>query len=163
MTENNCSRKVLREISEDGFTSFNGRNYSIAYDESIRSRGRVRWTLMHEIGHIYLKHFIDFKQTFIRRGSLTDDEYDILEKEAHYFAKNVLAPLPLLDKLKIKTAETIYKITGLSMEASRNRLSDLAIWKFNYRNIYDLAIIKNFHPFIHKKRCVICGHSFIYK
>lgn len=163
MAQNNCSRKAIKEnISEDGFTSFNGRNYSIAYDELIRSGGRIRFTLFHEIGHIYLNHFIDFKETTIRRGSLKEDEYDILEKEAHYFAKNVAAPLIVLDALQIKNFSQIIRITGLSKPASKNRYNDLAAWKARkYKSIPEISISVNFYNFIYKKTCNICGYFFI--
>ncbi|HHY26415.1 MAG TPA: ImmA/IrrE family metallo-endopeptidase [Desulfitobacterium dehalogenans] len=162
MDENNCTRKVLKSLSEDGFTSYNGRNYTIAYDESIRSSGRIKWTLMHEIAHIYLDHFIDFKQTTIRRGSLRDDEYDILEKEAHYFTKNVLAPLIILNRLKVKSPVMICKIAGLSDPAARNRYNDFLIWKDKPKlDIYELTLLTNFYNFIHKKHCITCGHSFV--
>lgn len=160
--ENNCPRRILKQIYEDGFTEFNGRNYSIAYDEKIRSLGRIRLTLMHEIGHIYLNHFVDFKQTSISKGFLSDDEYAVLESEAYYFAKNILAPLTVLDKLQIKTSSMIYRITGLSSEASGYRLDDLNKWKSTHKNNnYDFAVLSLFHNFIHKKYCVICGHSFV--
>lgn len=163
MRENSCSRKnIKKSLSEDGFTMFNGRNYTIAYDETIGSDGRKRFTLFHEIGHIYLGHLKEFKQSMIKRGSLKDDEYDVLEKEAHYFAKNVLAPLIVLDKLQTRSVLQICKVTGLSMEAAKNRYNDLINWKSRKReNVYDLLIFKLFYNFIYRKVCPQCGHGFI--
>lgn len=70
-------------------------DYLILYDES-KKVGRKRFTIAHELGHYFLKHHQLIDETVISRGEITDEEYDVLEKEANYFARLLLVPLPLL-------------------------------------------------------------------
>ncbi len=69
--------------------------YIIIYDDAIFSQGRIIWTIAHEIGHIVLKHLINFDQTETHKG-LTESENEILEKEADAFASEFLAPAEIL-------------------------------------------------------------------
>ncbi len=61
-------------------------------NDTIRSQGRIRFTLMHEIAHILLTHLIDFNETILIRNALTKSKYKILENESNAFARNVLIP-----------------------------------------------------------------------
>ncbi len=76
--------------SEDAFTIYIDGQYSIAYNTAITTPGRIRFTLMHEIGHIYLNHLSEFEQTVLTRG-LSDAEYELLEKEANIFLYKILS------------------------------------------------------------------------
>lgn len=98
----NCSiRKVSKRLkSEDGYTQYDYINYSIAYNDKPKSLKRIPFTLMHEVGHIYLNHLKDFDKTVIYRNELSEKEYKVLEDEANAFARNVLAPAPVVLKLK---------------------------------------------------------------
>lgn len=75
----------------------NDGQYIILYNELVENTGRIRFTLAHELGHYLLKHNEKTKKTLLARYSLTNEEYDIFEKEANYFAKRLLAPIPLVD------------------------------------------------------------------
>lgn len=71
--------------------------YIILYNDAVENTGRIRFTLAHELGHYVLKHNERTKKTSLARYSLTSEEYDVFEKEANYFAKRLLAPIPLVD------------------------------------------------------------------
>ncbi|MDT2500300.1 ImmA/IrrE family metallo-endopeptidase [Enterococcus avium] len=71
--------------------------YIILYNDAVDNTGRIRFTLAHELGHYLLKHNEKTKKTLLARYSLTNEEYDVFEKEANYFAKRLLAPIPLVD------------------------------------------------------------------
>jgi hypothetical protein len=49
----------------------------------------------------------------------------VLEQEANFFAAEFLAPLPILKKLEIQTAEQIKELCHLSGKAATNRENDL--------------------------------------
>ena len=91
MNEFHCDRQTVIRIlgSSDGYTIWDGTNYSIAYNDDPKLGDRIRFTIMHEIGHIYLSHLLDFEATKIYRGSLTKSENRVLENEANAFARNV--------------------------------------------------------------------------
>lgn len=78
-----------KEISEDSFcmlikkenTTF---QWCIFYEDR-KKRERIRFTIMHEIGHIVLEH---------------TEHSQLAESEANFFAKYALAPPPLVHKIK---------------------------------------------------------------
>ena len=155
--------KFVKSKDGSAFYCFETTEYKIVYNESINSLGRKRWTIIHEIGHIILKHFEDFNQTQITRGGLSEEEYKVLEKEADFFASQVLAPPIILKSLNVSSVVRLMTICGLSKQASENRYNNFIDWLKRSKTATPLEkrILKKFHDFIHKKRCVICGHSFI--
>ncbi|MGL5440836.1 MAG: ImmA/IrrE family metallo-endopeptidase, partial [Filifactoraceae bacterium] len=64
--------------SDDGYSIYTGSKYSIAYNDNA-PEGRIYFTKFHEIGHIYLNHFIDFDETILARSKLKEKDYKILE------------------------------------------------------------------------------------
>lgn len=158
-------RKLIKN-SNDGGTLYcaDTNEYCILYNEKVLSPGRIRWTIMHEIGHIVLKHFEDFPQTSISRKGLTDGEYDTLEKEAEQFAFHVLAPPIILNRLKIKSANQIYHLCKLSRRASENRFNYQQKWDTHpYSDSRSIKVIQAFYDFIYQKRCRRCNYGFVDK
>lgn len=60
--------------------------FVIMYNDTVYSYNRKRFTIAHELGHCLLGHNLN-------------RSYDVQEKEANYFAKRLLVPLPLVDKI----------------------------------------------------------------
>lgn len=148
--------------TEDAFTVYCNGNYSIAYNDRIRSIGRIRFSLMHEIGHIYLRHLEEFNKTILSRGGLTKQEYKALESEADTFAAEVLAPYEVMLALEWSNYKIIQKMCGLSVQAAQIRASQIfnlrlngALWD------YDSPIIKYFYNFIFKRYCTSCSYYFV--
>lgn len=79
-----------------------------------------RYTLAHEIGHIYLKHSLHdgkFGRSFgIQRIPKTPKEY-----QAERFAIDVLAPACVLWGLNLHTAEDISEMCNISMQSAKIR------------------------------------------
>ncbi|MDR1427878.1 MAG: ImmA/IrrE family metallo-endopeptidase [Bifidobacteriaceae bacterium] len=75
--------------TEDGYTnvnnSANGPQFQIHLDQR-KPTARRRFTLAHELGHIWLGHFTE-------SAPASEEER---EGEAHHFASNLLAPTPLI-------------------------------------------------------------------
>lgn len=157
--------KVIQCLgSKDGYTQLDDDNYSIAYNDAEQLGNRKRFTLMHEIGHIYLNHLIDFEATKLYRGSLTKEENIVLENEANAFARNVLVPTAMLEHLKDKSIYNISLQFGITEKAARTRrnlyLEDLKLNKLN--NIRP-RLYRIFYNFYYKKKCITCGHSIVAK
>ncbi len=77
---------ILRELDLDGFSFIDSesRLRIICYDDN-RMQVRIRFTIMHEIGHILLGH---------------REESDLAKKMADYFAAYSLAPSPLMNRYR---------------------------------------------------------------
>ncbi|MCM3594179.1 ImmA/IrrE family metallo-endopeptidase [Metabacillus idriensis] len=125
---NNLSIKdvIIGFQSMDGYVTFSPMDgYSIAYNDQIGSEGRIRFTLMHEVGHIYMKHLIDFEQTLLRRSKLNHNEYTVLEEEANVFARNALAPALVVKGLECREVKDLKEMFILSNKAADVRLNSL--------------------------------------
>lgn len=105
-------------------------DYLVVYDDRVENYQRVRWTIAHEIGHIVLGHLVSFEATALCRGSLTEKDYKVLEREADTFAVNLLAPMTIINRLpSIQTKADIMKLCNLSGEASDNCMEELRLLK----------------------------------
>lgn len=151
--------------SEDGYTIYDGYNYTIAFNDTIRSHGRIRFTLMHEIGHIYMNHLVDFQETILTRSTLTEEKYKVLEDEANGFARNVLAPVMIVKQLKYKDPMNLVEYFGLSQSAAKVRFDAIHM---DYRRLNSQFINfqrKYFQSYVYlilnSKYCVVCSHHFI--
>ena len=80
--------------------------------------GRVLWTKLHEIGHIYLGHLADNRLTEIKKEALSPELYAQMEFEADMFAGEVLASKWLMRSLDIYDEKDITFICGISDEAA---------------------------------------------
>lgn len=154
--QNNCTiDDIIDCLGKDGYSIYYGNNYTIAYNNTIKSQGRINFTLAHEIGHIVLNHHKDFDVTKILTDNFTKAEYKILENEANCFARNILVPAPLISDfglfnmfLKIPT---LFNITP---KAARARIS------FLNSDLYYLTEkqINNFkEKYQRDKQCINCS------
>lgn len=146
----------------------NDNQYIVLYNDTIQSKERVRFTIAHEIGHYVLKHHERSNKTKVSRYSLTMAEDEVLEKEANYFAKRLLAPLPLVyDFISLWnriTPELIMDIFDVSYSVSNYIIEDLR--RAQRHGIVRVShnINTQFSSFIHKikdaKWCNNCSFSF---
>ena len=109
-------RKACREFSKDGFfveIEKNGQNVLyIYYDDSMYER-RIRFTIMHEIGHIILEH---------------TEHSDLAESEADFFARYALAPPPLIHKYKPEDYYELANIFQVSLECAMYAMRAYHMW-----------------------------------
>lgn len=109
-----------KEISEDGYCMlikegpepFVSLQWYIFYDDT-KSRERIRFTIMHEIGHVVLGH---------------TEHSQLAESEANFFAKYSLAPPPLVHKIKPEDYMDISKDFDLSQECAYYAMSFYNKW-----------------------------------
>lgn len=161
MHDFNCDRgTVIRCLgSKDGYTQYDGNNYTIAYNDDDSLGNRTRFTLMHEVGHIYLGHLTDFEATKLFRGSLTKSENKVLENEANAFARNVLVPTTVLKYLGNKAPYNVSKTFGITESAAKTRLAfyETDIIANKHSNLLSRLFLV-FGKFYYKKLCPICGY-----
>lgn len=95
---------------------------------------RRAFTVAHEVGH-YLLHKDEILsdpyayQFLYRDATLTNEK--ALEKEANYFAANLLVPSTMLEKFKNYSAALLSKLFIVSQEVINYRLKDLekGLWR----------------------------------
>ncbi len=105
-------------------------DYLVVYDDRVENYQRIRWTIAHEIGHIVLGHLTSFDATALCRGSLTEAEYKVLEREADTFAVNLLAPMTIINRMpSVQAKADFMELCDLSGEASDNCMEELRLLK----------------------------------
>lgn len=135
---NNMGIKVYTFTGDfDGYTTKKDGHNVIFYNSDIKSPGRVRFTIAHELGHILLEQF-----------NIT---YDEKEKEANMFAIRLLAPVGVLNELNVQHAIEISLICDISLSASRKRLARLKMLR--ERDMFKTSklerqVLRNFKEFI---------------
>jgi IrrE N-terminal-like domain len=156
--------------------------YMILYNDKIENKRRIRWTIAHELGHFMLKHNENNNKAILSRSSLTDSEYVVLEKEANCFARSLLAPLPIIERLNPSNPLLISKLFEISNEAAinvykffktgyqrgrrfTNTIIDSLFTNFITRYKYGKTCTQCLHFFIEKDAyfCPICGNSNLLK
>lgn len=110
------------ELSNDGFTTNIKGKPIIFYDET-KSPGRIRFTIVHELGHILLNHIGKYK--LINREPAPED--NPIEQAANVFASRLLAPACVLWGLGAHTAYEIMKYCDISYSAAELRAERIAI------------------------------------
>ena len=102
--------------SDDGFTvlaEYSTHSKWIIYYNENMSEQRIRFTVMHEIGHIVLNH---------------SESSDVTEKEANFFAKYILTPPCILHVLCLKDCVEIMERFNVSMQVATNALNYYHNW-----------------------------------
>ena len=98
----------LNIYSQDAICIFNQKEqeFIIVYNDAIESK-RINFTIMHEIGHIQLEHYI---------RNLPEDEK---EREADIFAQKALAPLGVILQLGLKSYMDISSVFEISLPCAQ--------------------------------------------
>lgn len=125
-------QRLLNKKSKDGFsTEKELGEWYIHYNDTMPG-GRIKNTIMHEIGHIVLDH--------------TEDS-ELANKEVNFFAKYALAPPVLIHKMSLKDPDDIAAAFGISHEAACNALNYYKKWLElgePYYKDYELTLLNLF-------------------
>lgn len=142
--------------------------YVILYNDTVENVGRIRWTIAHELGHFMLKHNEISNKSVYARNSLTEEEYEVFEKEANCFARNLLAPAPIVYQLRPINPHIISDVFHISYEAANNVyafLNNGLRRGISYSKNH--VILRTFERFIFKykyaKTCNTCSYHFVEK
>jgi Zn-dependent peptidase ImmA (M78 family) len=152
--------------SEDGCCYYqkSTNQYLILYNDKKQKR-RIRWTIAHELGHFMLKHNEISMRSALGRSSLSEGEYEVFEKEANCFARELLAPPTVIIKLGKINIFDIQNICDMSIEAASNVIKFLntGIEK-GYGFTFNRNIAKLFSNFvnrtINRHYCDKCNQEF---
>jgi Zn-dependent peptidase ImmA (M78 family) len=142
----NSAVNLLSE-NESGITLMQDDKLYIVYADE-QSPQRCRFTIAHELGHIFLGHL------FAKNGKgfvITDDA----EHSANVFARDLLAPACVLHELQALTSAVIANLCDISLEAATYRAERMA--ELERRNAFYLhplerRVKEQFAEFINKKK-----------
>ena len=125
-------------------------NWYIVYDDNM-TKERIRFSIAHELGHIYLGHPLssgEYKRTF----SINKSSY---ETQADIFASRLLAPAVVLWALNIHKIKDIQKLCFISFSAAKVRAERMELlYKRNkfLTSSLEKQVYKQFENFIIKER-----------
>lgn len=114
--------RELHEVSLDGFSICKDGVYAIVYNQCVKSKGRRRWTLTHELSHIFLGHIGRDQETIahIRKQKASD-----LEKSADILTACLISPLPIAHLCNAENFVDMQRIFGISKQAAQLLFADL--------------------------------------
>jgi Zn-dependent peptidase ImmA (M78 family) len=132
--------------SNSGATHYDIENnrYLILYNETM-NQGRILWTLCHEIGHICLDHLetIECMEIANKDGR---EPYDQYESEADYFAWNLIAPMPIMREMGIRSTAEIRVKFGLSTQAAALQFDRYTKWcQSHIKTAWENHMLREFH------------------
>ena len=109
----------------------------ILYDDQIENEQRKHWGICHELGHVFLDHSDDNKES---------------EIEAHFFAAQIVMPeIVLWDILKRKGSITdydIYESFNVSYMAANKRIDTLQRRSRFNSSLRDKQLLEKFKPLL---------------
>lgn len=107
-------REIIGNENNDAFSFFDkqSNNYVIVYSDD-KPLLRLRFTLMHEIGHIDLGH---------------RSESDLAKRMADYYAGYALAPTPLIYQLIMRDSNDVSQAFWVSKSCAKVRYDRFIKW-----------------------------------
>lgn len=140
-----CSMEdVITRFGKDGFTiMYPGNHFIIFYNHGNPQRNR--WTVMHELAHIFLGHFEQNVPTIPNHK-----KKDVFDIQADCLTAQVLCP-DIIHFCNIHSAHDLRRLTDLSMQASLNRWKDLCerqMLNDFLSHPLELLVYQNFKSFI---------------
>lgn len=137
----------LLSENESGITLMQDDKLYIVYADE-QSPQRCRFTIAHELGHIFLGHLFSKDGN----GFATTDDAEHL---ANVFARDLLSPACVLHELHATNAAAIANLCNISLEAATyraERMSELERRNAFYLHPLERQIKEQFAEFINKKK-----------
>lgn len=153
--------ELLSRINEEAYKmsmyyspdAFLDKERNIVYYNENSVIGRVRFSMMHELGHKFLGHKIESKEN---------------EDQANFFASHILAPRVAVHYAKCQSAADVAMVFDTSLQASEVIFNDYQEWyKRNafHMDFVDWSTYRQFNRngrFVYSiNTCGICGCEMI--
>ncbi len=147
----------IRDFGSESATIFRYHGKKIIFYDETKPEVHVKYSIIHEYGHDYLKHDLDKKD---------DETYRKYEIETNFFAAQLLMPEQILRELTRRGVavnnDFLRKHFGVSREAAEKRIKTLARtnseWRTRQEAEYDDIILTKYSSFIDS----ICPKSLYY-
>lgn len=135
---------------EMGASILDGDKWYIVYDDTV-SRGIIRFTIAHELGHIFLEHPLKLGY----HARTIDTQKTEAERQADMFAIRLLVPACVVWGLRIHSPKEIQRVFDISDSAARARASRMAVlYKRNkfLSSKLEQQVYQNFKEYISEYR-----------
>ena len=131
--------------------------FCVVFRDDAAGTDRLRFMLCHELGHLFMNHYRDFPDQMLP-GRMPDS---CLEGEADAFARNLLAPVPIVDVIRFnRPRQARNTVFGFTRNAWITRLDTLAADRSFVDEDMANTLIYLFHDYLLGRRCAACGHLF---
>ena len=131
--------------------------FCIVWRDDLADPDRLRFPICHELGHIFMNHYRDFPE-LMDPGRVPDSG---LETEADAFARNLLAPVPVVDVIRYnRPKQARGAVFGLPRNTWVARLDALAPDRSHMDEEMANTLIWLFHDYLLGRRCAACSHVF---
>lgn len=134
---------------ESGKTVLQNNKFYVIYKDTEPS-SRCRFTIAHELGHIFLGHLLINAPQY-RTFAVKNDT----ESAANIFARDLLAPACVLHELQVLTPDNIAKLCNISLEAATyraDRMQELEKRNAWYLHPLEKRVYEQFENFIKRKK-----------
>lgn len=136
--------------NEAGVSISNRGEWYIVYDDSM-ARGCIRFTIAHELGHIFLGHVL----TVGYHARTVNASKPGVEREADIFASRLLMPACVIWGLNLHTAKDIQDVFDVSYTAAKIRAERMQILYERNRFLtspLEKRLYDRFEPYIQANR-----------
>ena len=131
--------------------------FCIVYRDDLANAGRLRFALCHELGHLFMNHYRDYP-ALLSGGRPAGSEP---EEEADAFARNLLAPVPLVDVIRYnRPRQARAEVFGLSRRDWVARLGCLDADRAFVDEEMANTLIWLFRDWLLGRRCPACGRAY---
>ncbi len=143
--------KVLTKTMR-GQVVYSGKQWTIIYNDKM-TVDQIRFTLAHEIGHMYLQHNLYKPKDRIIQPVFRS--YPSAEKQANMFAERLLCPSCVLAALDPQSPEEIVELCHVELSVAKRRYKRML--ELNNRNKYltdplEKELYELFLPFINERK-----------
>lgn len=145
------SRVNLLKENQSGMTVEQEGKFYIIYKDT-EAPERCRFTIAHELGHIFLGHLLTAVPACAYRTFTVQNDF---ESSANVFARDLLAPACVLHELGATSAEDIARICAISIESAQIRAARLRLLEERdawYLNPLERKVRIQFKSFIRDKK-----------
>lgn len=149
LLKNSDAKKLMPD--EAGIGIFDGEQWFIIYDDSL-PLGRKRFTVAHELGHIFLGHPL---VAGFHHARTVNPNFPPTENEANIFASRFLCPACVLWGLNLRTASEIANMCEVSAESAEiraERMAELYKCEKFLTTPLERQVFEQFKGFIEEKR-----------
>ena len=131
--------------------------FCIVYRDEDSTPDQLRHVLCHELGHLFMNHYRDFPDR-MEPGAQADNA---LEAEADSFARNLLAPVPVVDVIRFnRPRQARASLFGLDRPAWIHRLDAIDRDRASVDEDMANTMLFLFRDYLLARRCTACGGTF---